>query len=110
MQSVQQRLHLIWADKIVLWLVFLGIAALVICWCLVAVAAGVEGANHVALRLGWDPDIAIALLALWGVLRALDFVARGATHKLFIPTCEPQAPAMTVHDQPASTGKPMAAA
>jgi len=109
MRSVQNRLHLIWADKIVLWLVILGIAALAICWCLVAVAAGVQGANHVALSFGWDPDIAVALLTLWAVLRALDFVAGGSTYKRFAPTHEPEAPAMAVHEQPASTGKPMAA-
>jgi len=109
MRSAQSRLHLIWADKIVLWLVFLGIVALAICWCLVAVAAGVQGANHVALRLGWDPDIAIALLTLWAVLRAVDFVAGGATYKLVVPARAPETPAMTVHEQPASTGKPMAA-
>jgi len=109
MRSVQSRLHLIWADKLVLWLVILGIAALAICWCLVAVAAGVDGANHVALSFGWDPNIAIALLTLWAVLRALDFVAGGSTYKLFVPAREPAAPVMTVHEQPASTGKPMAA-
>ncbi|HEY4124793.1 MAG TPA: hypothetical protein VGM36_09280 [Rhizomicrobium sp.] len=108
MRSAQSRLHLIWADKIVLWLVILGIATLAICWCLVAVAAGVDGANHVALSFGWDPNIGIALLALWAALRALDFIAGGSTYKLFVPEHEPEAPAMTVREQPASTSKPMA--
>ncbi|HEY8948593.1 MAG TPA: hypothetical protein VIM56_06890 [Rhizomicrobium sp.] len=109
MRSVRNHLRLIWADKIVLWLVVLAMAALAICWCLVAAAAGVEGANHVVRSFGLDPDVGIALVTLWVVLRALDFVAGGATHKLFVPAREPEAPAIAVHEQPASTGKPMAA-
>jgi len=109
MRSVRNHLHLIWADKIVLWLVMLAAAALAICWCLVAAAAGVQGANHVALSFGLDPGIGVALVTLWVVLRALDFVAGGATYKLFVPAREPEAAAIAVHEQPASTGKPMAA-
>lgn len=103
------RFHLIWADRIVLWLAILGIAALAICWCAVAVAAGVEGANHVVLSFGLNSGPLVALIALWALLRAIDFVAGGATYRIFVPMREPEAPAVPVHEQPASTGKPMAA-
>jgi hypothetical protein len=111
MRSVRSRLHLIWADKIALWLAFLAVAALVICWLLVATAAGVEGANHVALSFGLDSTLPVAaiLLTLWALMRAIDFIAGGATYRLFVPRRGPEIPAVIVHEAPPSSGKPMAA-
>ena len=111
MRSVQNHLHLIWADRIVLWLAITAVAALVLCWCLVGVAAGVEGANHVVTSFALDsgPIALIALVSLWALLRAIDFIAGGATHRLVVPTPAPDTAATTVHGAASSAGKPMAA-
>jgi hypothetical protein len=112
MRSVQNRLHLIWADRIVLWLAIVAVAALALCWCLVGVAAGVNGANHVVASFALDsgPIVLIALVSLWALLRAIDFIGGGATHRLVAPAPEPDAAPPPVHGAAASTGKPMAAA
>jgi hypothetical protein len=111
MRSVRNHLHLIWADKIVLWLATIAVAALAICWVLVATAAGIGGANHVASSFGLDSALPIAatLLTLWAIMRVIDFIAGGATYRLFVPARERQMPTMVAPEQPASTGKPMAA-
>jgi len=107
MRNVQDRLHLIWADRIVLWLAIAVIAVAAICWCLVAVAAGAEGANHVVASFAADSGgiVIAALLTLWAGLRAIDFIGHGATRQL---VHREEAPHTT--DTPAaSTNKPMAA-
>jgi hypothetical protein len=111
MQSVPNRLHLIWADRIVLWLAIAAVAALALCWCLVSVAAGVEGANHVvqSFALNSGPIVLIALVSLWALLRAIDFIAGGATHRLVAASPEPETPSTIAHSAAAPTGKPMAA-
>ena len=107
MRSVQSRLHLIWADRIVLWLAIGVLAAAAICWCLVAVAAGAPGADHVVMRFAADSGavVIMGLLTLWTALRAMDFIARGATTRLVHRDDAPK-PAST----PRPTGKPMATA
>jgi hypothetical protein len=111
MRSIQNRLHLIWADKIVLWLAIAAVAALALCWCLVGVAAGMEGANHVVQSFALDsgPIALIALVSLWALFRAIDFIAGGATHRLVAASPEPDTASTVAHNAAASTGKPMAA-
>jgi hypothetical protein len=108
MWNILDRFHLIWADRIILW-VAAGIGALAaLCWCLVAVAAGVDGANHVVVSFGADSgdDVVLVLLTLWAALRAIDFIGHGATYKLLHRS---DAPHPSSEAPSASTGKPMAA-
>jgi hypothetical protein len=85
MQHTPNKLRLIWADKIVLWLAILMAAMAAFAWVLIGVAAGPMGANHVLASVGTGGTLEIAalLLTLWAILRALDFAAGGATYKLF---------------------------
>ena len=85
MRIVQDRIHLIWADKIVLWLAFAAIVIAAVGWCLVAVAAGVGGANHVVTSFSAESgdDLLVVLLTLWVALRAIDFLRGGQTRTLF---------------------------
>lgn len=85
MQTTQNKLRLIWADKIALSLAVLIVAIPAIGWALVALAAGPLGANHVLASIGADGAIEVlaTVLALWASLRAIDFLAGGATYKLF---------------------------
>ena len=68
MQMTRNNLRLIWADKIVL-----------------ALAAGPMGADHVLASIGIENvlELFCAVLAVWAMLRAVDFVAGGTTYKLF---------------------------
>jgi hypothetical protein len=105
-QNIRKNLRFIWADKIVFWLAILLVAMSVICWVLVAAAAGVAGANHVIASLSGDPIT--TLVSLWAVLRAIDFIAKGSTYRLF--HAESELPAATTLRTPtADVGKPMAA-
>jgi hypothetical protein len=112
MQNVRNHLRFIWADKIVLWLAILFVAVTAIGWVLVAAAAGAMGANHVVASLGLNSvPIIVAFASLWALLRAIDFIAKGSTYRLFV--AEP-APAIAttnvvVPTPAASPGKPMAA-
>jgi len=82
---MQDRFHFIWADKIVLWLASAIVALFAIGWALVAVAAGVDGANHVVMSFGTDSgdDLVIGLVTLWVALRAIDFASGGSTRTMF---------------------------
>jgi hypothetical protein len=85
---MQDRFHLIWADKIVLWLASAVVALFALGWCLVAVAAGVDGANHVVMSFGADSgdDLLIGLATLWAALRAIDYLRGGQTRAIFVPS------------------------
>jgi hypothetical protein len=85
MQSPSNNLRLIWADKIVLWLVALLLAVAAFAWAMVAIGAGAMGADHVLASVGRDGVIELGalVLALWATLRGLDFVAHGSTYRLF---------------------------
>lgn len=108
MKVFRKHLRLIWADRIVLWLTVLGVAAMAALWLLVAVAAGIQGAGHVVTSFGWDgfPAIALTLVSIWALLRAIDFIAGGSTYKMFNAP-----PEMEVTSAPVVpiTNKPMAA-
>jgi hypothetical protein len=43
------------------------------------------------------------------LLRAIDFIAGGATHRLVAASPEPETPSTIAHSAAAPTGKPMAA-
>jgi hypothetical protein len=111
-QNIRNHLHFIWADKIALWLGIIFVAMAAIGWVLVAAAAGVMGANHVMASLGLNgAPIVITLVSVWALLRAIDFIAKGSTYRLFVT--EP-APTVTTTNAVAPTpaaspGKPMAA-
>ena len=112
MQNIRNHLHFIWADKIALWLAVLFVAMAAIGWVLVATAAGVMGANHVRASLGLNATpIVIALVSVWALLRAIDFIAKGSTYRLFVAEPAPTASMTTVATPTpaASSGKPMAA-
>ncbi|HEY4125225.1 MAG TPA: hypothetical protein VGM36_11465 [Rhizomicrobium sp.] len=112
MQNFRNHLHFIWADKIALWLAILFVAMAVLGWILVAAAAGVMGADHVVASLGLNgTPIVIAWVSVWALLRAIDFIAKGSTYRLFVTEPAPAAAATpTVAPAPAvSPGKPMAA-
>jgi hypothetical protein len=85
MRNTSNNLRLIWADKIVLSLAVLIAVIPAIGWGLVALATGAMGANHVLASIGTEGalDVIAVLLAVWAMLRALDFAAGGATYKLF---------------------------
>ena len=109
MQNIRNHLHFIWADKIVFWLAILFVAMAAIGWVLVAVATGAQGANHVVASLGLNgAPIVIALVSFWALLRAIDFIAKGSTYRLFHTEPEPPA-AGAVHVPASNVGKPMAA-
>lgn len=109
MQNIRNHLRLIWADKIALWLAILFVAAAAIGWVLVAAAAGAQGANHVVASLGLNgAPIVIALVSFWALLRAIDFIAKGSTYRLFHAQPDPEITS-TAHSATPSTGKPMAA-
>jgi len=111
-QNIRNHLHFIWADKIALWLAVLFVAMAAIGWVLVATAAGVMGANHVIASLGLNATpIVIALVSVWALLRAFDFIAKGSTYRLFVAEPAPTVPTTTVATPTpaASSGKPMAA-
>ena len=108
MQNIRNHLHFIWADKIAVWLVILVVALAAVGWVLVAVAAGVMGANHVVASLGFNGGpIVITLASVWALLRAIDFIAKGSTYRLFVT--EPAATTATPVAPAPSPGKPMAA-
>lgn len=109
MQNIRNHLHLIWADKIVLWLAVLFVAMVAVGWMLVALAAGTLGANHVVASIGFNGGpIVIALASFWALLRAIDFIAKGSTYRMF--TAPPEPPAANIAHGPATNpGKPMAA-
>ena len=112
MQNIRNHLHFIWADKIALWLAVLFVAMAAIGWVLVATAAGVMGANHVIASLGLNATpIVIALVSVWALLRAIDFIAKGSTYRLFVAEPAPTVPTTTVATPTpaAASGKPMAA-
>ena len=96
MHDEPRRLRLIWADKIVLWLAIVLVAAAALAWLMIAIAAGIMGANHVVDSLGNGGlmEIGAFLLALWATFRALDFIAHGATYKLFHAEPAPDAPVL----------------
>ena len=107
MQNIRNHLHFIWADKIVAWAAILFVAMTAIGWVLVAAAAGAQGANHVVASLGLNGGpIIIALVSLWALLRAIDFIAKGSTYRLFHTQPEPPAAAAS---PTGDIGKPMAA-
>lgn len=108
MRKFRDRLRLIWADKIVLWLAVLIVAAMAILWIMVAVAAGTDGANHVVASFGSDfgVHIIIDLVGLWALLRAIDFIAGGATYRMFSAQTKPEAASTPAAQAPS---KPMAA-
>jgi hypothetical protein len=111
-QNIQNHLHFIWADKIALWLAVLFVAMAAIGWVLIATAAGLMGANHVVASLGLHgTPIVIAWISVWALLRAIDFIAKGSTYRLFVAEPAPTVSTTTVAapTPAASTGKPMAA-
>jgi hypothetical protein len=111
-QNIRNHLHFIWADKIALWLAILFVALAAIGWVLVAAAAGVMGADHVVASLGLNgTPIVIAWVSVWALLRAIDFIAKGSTYRLFVTEPMPVVTATSaVAPMPtASPGKPMAA-
>ena len=81
----RNNLRLIWADKIVLALAILLLAIPAFGWAIVALAAGPMGADHVLASIGIENvlELFCAVLAVWAMLRAVDFVAGGTTYKLF---------------------------
>lgn len=85
MRNASTNLRLIWAEKIVLWLVALMLAVAAFAWVLVAIAAGPTGADHVLASVGLDGAVELGALAvaLWATFRALDFIAHGSTYRLF---------------------------
>jgi hypothetical protein len=85
MQNTSNNLRLIWADKIVLWLVVLALAVAAFAWVLVAIGAGAVGADHVLASVGVNGmvELGALILALWATFRTLDFVAHGSTYRLF---------------------------
>jgi hypothetical protein len=111
-QNIRNHLHFIWADKIALWLVILSVVMAAIGWVLVAAAAGVMGANHVVASLGFNSTpIVITLVSIWALLRAIDFIAKGSTYRLFVtePTSTVTTTTVVMPAPAASPGKPMAA-
>ena len=108
MRYSRKHLHFIWADRVVLWLAALFVALAVIGWILVALAAGPQGANHVVASLGLNATPVVILASVWATLRAIDFIAKGSTYRLFIVEPEP-APKTTAYAAAADTNKPMAA-
>ena len=107
-QNVRNNLRFIWADKIVLWLAMLFVALAAVGWILVALAAGPMGANHVVASLGLSATPVVILASTWAALRAIDFIAKGSTYRLFMG--QPEAPIkQAVYASSADTGKPMAA-
>jgi hypothetical protein len=106
MKIVRKHLRLIWADKIALWLAIICVAAMAALWLLVAVAAGLDGASHVVTKFGLDgiPQIALVIVSVWAFLRAIDFIAGGATYKMFMASPEvelvPAQPAITTPNKP----------
>lgn len=104
----RKHLHFIWADRAVLWLAMLFVALAVIGWILVALAAGPAGANHVVASLGLNATPVIVLASVWATLRAIDFIAKGSTYRLFMAQPE-QAANSTDHAATSDHGKPMAA-
>jgi len=94
------------------WAQGFGDAMAAIGWVLVVTAAGVMGANHVIASLGLNATpIVIALVSVWALLRAIDFIAKGSTYRLFVAEPAPAVPTTTVATPTpaASSGKPMAA-
>jgi F0F1-type ATP synthase assembly protein I len=85
MQNARVNLRFIWAEKIVLTLAALGAAIAAFGWVLVALAAGMTGANHVLASIGADGalEITAVLFAVWATFRAMDFAFGGSTYKLF---------------------------
>lgn len=74
----------IWADRLALTLIAIVVAGIALSWAMVAVAAGVEGADHVfaITGLSWLFYGTVAIALLWIVLRAIDFVCGGPTRAL----------------------------
>ena len=108
MKYSHKHLHFIWADRIALWLAVLFVALAVIGWILVALAAGPLGANHVVASLGLNATPVIILASTWAGLRAIDFIAKGSTYRLF--HAEPDPPVTVTSQAPTSdAGRPMAA-
>jgi hypothetical protein len=85
MRIAQNKLRMIWADKIALALAILLVAIPAIGWGLVALATGTMGANHVLASIGTEGalEVAAVVFAVWASFRAMDYVAHGATYKLF---------------------------
>jgi hypothetical protein len=85
MQNIREHLHLIWADKIVLGIALVMAALAGVLWLLVALAAGLAGANHVIASFGTTvfQEAVLGFVAVWLALRAIDFAAGGSTYKLF---------------------------
>jgi hypothetical protein len=100
MENFRAELRLIWADKIVIALAVAIAGIAVLAWGLVAIAAGIAGANHVILSFGsgMAGGITVGLLVLWLLLRGLDWAAGGSTARLFARphTPRPHPEAMSV--------------
>jgi hypothetical protein len=86
-QHIRDQLHLIWAEKIALVLASLILGLTVFFWAVVAVAAGIAGANHVLAMTGvsWVEDGLIGVAILWVLFRAIDYAHGGSTHALLSP-------------------------
>ena len=85
MRDSQNKLRLIWADKIALVLAVLVAVIPAIGWALIGLATGMAGANHVLASIGTDgaAEVLAMLVAVWLSLRAIDFAFGGSTYKLF---------------------------
>lgn len=85
MDNLRENLRLIWADKIVLVIGISVLALTGIGWLLVAIAAGIAGADHVVASFVTEEGVytVFSLAVFWLFLRGADFVFRGSTYRLF---------------------------
>jgi len=76
--SSDSRFHLIWADKVALGLTLLFVAIAALFWGFAILATGIAGAEHIGESFGFAAliDVAFWLIALWLVMRTLDFAVR----------------------------------
>ena len=72
-------IHLIWADKVGIYMATLGLVFIAYIWSMAAMAAGVSGANHIMqheIRDALACDLAIAA-TFWAFFRAADWAVGG---------------------------------
>ncbi len=100
-----RRTRFIWADKTALAVAFGFFLLLALLWVLALIATGPAGATHVLDGIGvWGVELDLLIAgSLWAVLRAVDFVLRGPTYRLFTKRPERQQalqPAFVSEDKP----------
>jgi len=75
----RNRIDFMWADKVGLVLLAVGVAVIGCLWVIAAIAAGTAGANHLArceIALGLETDFVVAAV-FWAALVTIDFALGG---------------------------------